>query len=76
MYCKIPDRSAQKKQRKKGSIMTDLPDPNKSSMKTTPRPVTGVPAWVIVFAIIAIVLIVLVITLHLMGVDFAGGHGL
>jgi hypothetical protein len=56
--------------------MTDLPDPNKSSMKTTPRPVTGVPAWVIVFAIIAIVLIVLVITLHLMGVDFAGGHGL
>lgn len=56
--------------------MTNLPDSNKSTVKTTPRPATGIPGWVIVFAILAIALVVLVITLHLMGVDFAGGHGL
>ena len=56
--------------------MTDLPDPKKSTVKTAPRPATGVPGWVIVFVIIAIALVILVITLHLMGVDFAGGHGL
>lgn len=56
--------------------MTDLPDPKKSTVKTARRPATGVPAWVIVFAIIALALLILVVTLHLMGVDFAGGHGL
>jgi hypothetical protein len=56
--------------------MTDLPDPNKNTAKTNPRPTTGVPGWVIVFAIIALVLVILVVTLHLMGVDFAGSHGL
>ncbi len=56
--------------------MTDLPDPNESATKTNPRPSTGVPGWLIVFAILALALVILVITLHLMGVNFAGGHGL
>ena len=55
--------------------MADPPDPNKNT-PTVPRPTTGVPGWVIVFVIIALALVILVITLHFVGVDFAGGHGL
>ena len=42
--------------------------PSPGSPPSTPR-------WVKVFVIIFVALILLVITLHLMGIDF-GGHGL